>query len=98
MSKDIFPQTTADLAATRKKLAPHIHDAVTAFSERVFAEQAVIWAFAPSASIGDSDTHRRYSSLFKRLCDRRLQAVTQRQRTAIERFGANAMQLLECKP
>lgn len=25
MSKDIFPQTPADLAAARKKLAPHIH-------------------------------------------------------------------------
>lgn len=41
MSKDIFPQTTPDLAAARKKLAPHIHDAFTAFSERVFAEGAL---------------------------------------------------------
>ena len=41
MSKDIFPQTTPDLAATRKKLAPHIHDAFTAFSERVFADGAL---------------------------------------------------------
>jgi AhpD family alkylhydroperoxidase len=38
---DIFPQTTPDLAATRKKLAPHIHDAFTAFSERVFADGAL---------------------------------------------------------
>ena len=62
------------------------------------AEHVVIRAVAPSASIGDSDTHRRYSSLFKGLRGRRLQAVTQRQRTAIERFGAHAMQLLEGKP
>jgi AhpD family alkylhydroperoxidase len=41
MSKDIFPQTTPDLAATRKKLAPNIHDAFTAFSERVFADGAL---------------------------------------------------------
>ena len=41
MSKDIFPQTTPDLAASRKKLAPHIHDAFTAFSERVFADGAL---------------------------------------------------------
>jgi AhpD family alkylhydroperoxidase len=41
MSNDIFPQTTPDLAAARKKLAPHIHDAFTSFSERVFAEGAL---------------------------------------------------------
>ena len=41
MSKDIFPQTTPDLAATRKKLAPNIHEAFTAFSERVFADGAL---------------------------------------------------------
>jgi hypothetical protein len=41
MSKDIFPQSTPDLAATRKKLAPHIHDAFTAFSDQVFAEGAL---------------------------------------------------------
>ena len=41
MSKDIFPQATPDLAATRKKFAPHIHDAFTAFSERVFADGAL---------------------------------------------------------
>lgn len=41
MPKDIFPQTTPGLVAMRKKLAPHIHDAFTAFSERVFAEGAL---------------------------------------------------------
>jgi AhpD family alkylhydroperoxidase len=41
MSRDIFPQTTADLAAARKNLAPRIHDAFTAFSESVFAEGAL---------------------------------------------------------
>jgi AhpD family alkylhydroperoxidase len=41
MSRDIFPHTTPDLAAARKKLAPDIHDAFTAFSERVFAEGAL---------------------------------------------------------
>ena len=41
MSRDIFPQTTPDLAATRKNLAPHIHDAFTAFSKHVFAEGAL---------------------------------------------------------
>lgn len=41
MPRDIFPHTTPELAATRKKLAPGIHDAFTAFSERVFAEGAL---------------------------------------------------------
>ena len=41
MSRDIFPQTTSDLAAARKKLAPRIHNAFTAFSESVFAEGAL---------------------------------------------------------
>ncbi len=41
MTKDIFPKTTAELAATRKKLAPDIHDSFTAWSERVFAEGAL---------------------------------------------------------
>ena len=41
MAKDIFPQTTPELAATRKRLAPDIHDAFTTFSERVFAEGAL---------------------------------------------------------
>lgn len=37
----VFPRMTPDLAATRKKLAPHIHDAFTAFSEQVFADGAL---------------------------------------------------------
>jgi AhpD family alkylhydroperoxidase len=41
MSKDIFPQATPELAATRKRLTPDIHDAFTTFSERVFAEGAL---------------------------------------------------------
>lgn len=41
MSNGLFPQTTSDLVAAREKLAPHIHDAFTAFSERVFAEGAL---------------------------------------------------------
>ena len=41
MPKDIFPQSTPALAATRKKLAPGIHEAFTNFSERVFAEGAL---------------------------------------------------------
>jgi AhpD family alkylhydroperoxidase len=41
MPKDIFPQATPGLAATRKRLAPDIHDAFTTFSERVFAEGAL---------------------------------------------------------
>ena len=32
---------TPDLAAMRKKLAPHIHDAFTAFNEHVFADGAL---------------------------------------------------------
>src|SRR5689334_1490729 len=41
MPQDIFPQNTPALAATRKKLAPGIHEAFTSFSERVFAEGAL---------------------------------------------------------
>jgi len=41
MSTEMFPHATADVAATRKALAPHIHDAFTAFSEQVFAEGAL---------------------------------------------------------
>ncbi|MEP7244059.1 MAG: carboxymuconolactone decarboxylase family protein [Gammaproteobacteria bacterium] len=41
MSNDIFPQATSELAATRKKLAPDIHEAFTSFSTRVFAEGAL---------------------------------------------------------
>ena len=41
MATDIFPQATSQIAATRKGLAPDIHDAFTTFSERVFAEGAL---------------------------------------------------------
>ena len=41
MPNDIFPQTTPELAAHRKQLAPDIHDAFTHFSERVFAAGAL---------------------------------------------------------
>lgn len=41
MSNDIFPQPTSELAATRRKLAPDIHEAFTNFSARVFAEGAL---------------------------------------------------------
>ena len=41
MAKDIFPQPTPELATTRKRLAPDVHDAFTAFSERVFADGAL---------------------------------------------------------
>ena len=41
MSKDLFPQTTPQLAGLRKQLAPGIHDAFTKFSEQVFAEGAL---------------------------------------------------------
>lgn len=41
MSKDVFPQTTPEIAARRKQLAPDTHDAFMKFSERVFAEGAL---------------------------------------------------------
>lgn len=41
MPSDIFPLATPELAATRRSLAPEIHDAFTVFSERVFAEGAL---------------------------------------------------------
>lgn len=41
MLKDVFPQTTPEIAARRKQLAPEIHDAFTSFSERVFAAGAL---------------------------------------------------------
>ena len=41
MPKDILPQTTPNLVAMLKRLAPHTHDAFTAFSERVFAAGAL---------------------------------------------------------
>ena len=41
MSNEMFPRTTPAIAAKRKQLAPEIHDAFTAFSERVFADGAL---------------------------------------------------------
>ena len=41
MPKDIFPQTTPEIAARRKQLAPDTHDAFMKFSERVFAAGAL---------------------------------------------------------
>lgn len=41
MARDVFPQPTPALAATRKRLAPDVHEAFSAFSERVFADGAV---------------------------------------------------------
>ena len=41
MPKDMFPQSTPELAAKRKALAPDIHSAFTIFGERVFAEGAL---------------------------------------------------------
>jgi AhpD family alkylhydroperoxidase len=41
MPNDLFPQTTPELAAHRKQLAPDIYDAFTHFSERVFAAGAL---------------------------------------------------------
>ena len=41
MPKDIYPPTTVEFAATRKKLAPDIHEAFTSFSERVFSDGAL---------------------------------------------------------
>lgn len=41
MAKDIYPHGTAELAATRKQLAPEVHEAFTKFSERVFADGAL---------------------------------------------------------
>lgn len=41
MPKDIFPQTTPEIASRRKQLAPDTHDAFMKFSERVFAAGAL---------------------------------------------------------
>jgi AhpD family alkylhydroperoxidase len=41
MTTDVLPRPTPELAARRKELAPAIHDAFTAFSERVFADGAL---------------------------------------------------------
>lgn len=41
MAREVFPQSTPELAATRKQLAPDIHDSFTRFSEHVFADGAL---------------------------------------------------------
>ena len=41
MPKDIFPQTTPELATQRKQLAPDTHDAFMKFSEHVFSAGAL---------------------------------------------------------
>jgi AhpD family alkylhydroperoxidase len=41
MAKALFPESTAELATLRKQLAPGIHQAFTAFSERVFSDGAL---------------------------------------------------------
>ncbi len=41
MSADVFPQTTVELAAARKELAPDTHAAFVSFSEQVFADGAL---------------------------------------------------------
>jgi len=37
MTHEVFPPATAAMSSRRKALAPHIHDAFTAFSKQVFA-------------------------------------------------------------
>jgi AhpD family alkylhydroperoxidase len=41
VSKELYAHATPELSAMRKRLAPDIHDAFTAFSERVFADGAL---------------------------------------------------------
>ena len=41
MPDAVYHPTTPELAARRKELAPHIHDAFEAFSSAVFAEGAL---------------------------------------------------------
>lgn len=41
MPKEIFPQSTPELVAKRKQLAPDVHDAFQSFSEHVFAAGAL---------------------------------------------------------
>ncbi|HEU4619388.1 MAG TPA: carboxymuconolactone decarboxylase family protein [Gammaproteobacteria bacterium] len=41
MPKELYPQSTPALSSMRKKLAPDIHAAFSAFSERVFADGAL---------------------------------------------------------
>ena len=41
MASEIYPHASRELAKKRKDLAPGIHDAFTAFSDKVFAEGAL---------------------------------------------------------
>jgi AhpD family alkylhydroperoxidase len=41
MAKELFPESTAELATLRKRLAPDTHRAFMAFSERVFSDGAL---------------------------------------------------------
>lgn len=41
MPRDLLPQSTPDLAAARRKLAPEIHEAFSHFSDRVFVDGAL---------------------------------------------------------
>ncbi len=41
MNDPLYPTPSKDLADTRKRLAPEIHDAFHAFSQRVFADGAL---------------------------------------------------------
>jgi AhpD family alkylhydroperoxidase len=41
MPRDLYPHSTPALATMRKELAPEIHAAFNAFSERVFADGAL---------------------------------------------------------
>ena len=41
MATQLFPDPTREIAALRTRLAPDIHEAFTAFSERVFADGAL---------------------------------------------------------
>ena len=41
MPHDVFPPATAAMSARRKALAPEIHDAFTAFTDKVFSDGAL---------------------------------------------------------
>ena len=41
MPHDVFPPATAAMSARRKALAPEIHDAFAAFTDKVFADGAL---------------------------------------------------------
>ena len=41
MSDPLYPLSSRDLSETRKRLAPEVHDAFQAFSQKVFADGAL---------------------------------------------------------